>query len=556
MSSLISSPASNKGEGFYVRRASRSEGLFFDEFDNDSAWIREEAIITLPPIHELRRVVIRGSLMAHPELSGIEVGFPQLNVFLKKHHVATVALTSPQRWEVGIDVPGEIAAEGAEIILELRGVTWTNLLAWLARVAETAPLADRIQRFRKQNRNRQLRIQNVEADGMLVFDFANRAAPYSPAFARAHAHLGLNIVGFITADLGIGESARSMIRAADSVRIPAAAVPLKLPCKARQGDLSFAAYVQDTNPHAINVFHLDAPASRDIDTHHGANFRKGKYNIGYWAWELPEFPDAWLAYFDYFHEIWAPSDFVRQTIAAKSPLAVITMPHAIEFTRPVASKADLRVSFGLPAEKFLFLFLYDLNSYTERKNPRGVLEAFRRSGLSQRGAVLVIKIHGAEGNESDLDALRRDVADLPGTIFITDSLPRHRVYELEAACDCFVSLHRSEGFGFAVAECMYLGKPVIATNWSATAEFLNESNGAPVRFTLKTLERNYGPYAKGQTWAEADVAHAAEWMKRLFEDRALAERLGAAARATIERQYSLKAIGERYRARLEAIASW
>lgn len=553
---MNSSQNPNKGEGFYARRASRSEGLFFDEFDNDSAWIREEAFITLPPIHELRRVIIRGHFKVHPELSGIEVGLPRLNVFLKKQHMASVALASAQRWEVVLDVPPEVAAEGAEIVLELRGVTRTNLLAWLARVAEKAPWADRIQRFRKQNKNRQLRIQNVEADGMLVFDFANRAAPYSPAFARAHAHLGLNVVGFITADLGIGESARAMIRAADCARIPAAAVPLKLPCKARLGDLTFAAYVQDTNPQVVNVFHLDAPASRDIDTHHGADFRKAKYNVGYWAWELPEFPDAWLPYFDYFQEIWAPSEFVRQAIAAKSPIPVITMPHAIEFPRPAASQVDLRVSFGLPADQFLFLFLYDLNSYTERKNPRGVLDAFRRSGLARSGAALVIKIHGAEGNEHDLENLRREVADLPGTHFITDSLARHRVYELETACDCFVSLHRSEGFGFAVAECMYLGKPVIATNWSATAEYLDETNGAPVRYILKTLDKNFGPYAKGQTWAEADTSHAAEWMQRLFSDRALATRLGSAAQATIERQFSLKAVGQRYRARLDAIASW
>jgi glycosyltransferase involved in cell wall biosynthesis len=550
------SSSSAKGEGVYVRRASRSVGLFFDDFASDSAWLREEGSLVLPPLHDLRKVVLRGEVTTFPGLTGAEAGFPQLDLMLGSRHVATVSVTTPQSWEVTLEVPPDMAADGAEIRLRLRGVAWTNFLAWLARVAEDLPLGRRIQRFRQQNRNRQLRIRNVEADGMLVFDFSNRAAPYSPAFARKHAMLGLNVVGFITADLGIGQSARAMVRAADAVRIPAAAIPLKLPCKARLGDLTFAAYVQDHNPHAVNVFHLDAPASRDIDTHHGAGFRSGKYNIGYWAWELPEFPDAWLPYFEPFHEIWAPSHFVREAIAAKSPLPVITMPHAVEFPLPTASTAELRASFGLPADAFLFLFLYDLNSYTARKNPRAVLEAFRLSGLSRQGASLVIKVHGVEGNEADFAALQREVADLPGTRLITDSLLRARVYELEAACDCFISLHRSEGFGFAVAECMFLGKPVIATDWSATAEFLNGSNGAPVRYDLVTLEKNHGPYARGQTWAEADTAHAAEWMNRLFADRALGVRLGEAARATIQREFSLKAIGARYRARLEAIASW
>jgi glycosyltransferase involved in cell wall biosynthesis len=136
------------------------------------------------------------------------------------------------------------------------------------------------------------------------------------------------------------------------------------------------------------------------------------------------------------------------------------------------------------------------------------------------------------------------------------ALSRSDLYALEAACDCFVSLHRSEGFGLAVAECMYLGKPVIATDWSATAEYLNTENGCPVRAKLVTLERSHGPYSKGQIWADPDVAHAAEWMQRLYHDRTLAARLGAAARETVEKRFSPEVIGARYRRRLEAIASW
>lgn len=543
-------------EGIYVRCSARSEGLFFDEFMNDSAWIREKAVVRLPPISDLKRVVVKGKARPHPDARGIEVGLPPLDVFLNTQHIATVAVDSAQPWEVAVDVPPNIAAEGAVLVFKLRGVAGTNFLAWLARITAALPIAGRIQRFRKQNRNRQIRVTTLEADGKVAFDFSNRHSPYTPAFARAHTQLGINVVGFITADLGIGESARCMIRAADAAKIPAAAVPLKLPCKARLGDQSFAAFVQDHNPHVVNIFHLDPPASRDIDTHHGADFRARKYNIGYWAWELPEFPDGWLGSFDFFQEIWCPSEFVRRAIAEKSPLAVVTMPHAVEFARPSAPVPQLRSAFKLPLDRYLFLFVYDLNSYTERKNPNAVIEAFRRSGLGAKGATLVIKVHSVAGNERDLEALRSRLVDLPGALLITESFSRAKIYELETACDCFVSLHRAEGFGFAVAECMYLGKPVIATDWSATAEYLNATNGAPVRAPLITIDRNHGPYAKGQTWAEPDIDHAAEWMQRLFKDRALGERLGAAARQTIEREFSLKAVGVRYRRRLETIASW
>ena len=157
------------------------------------------------------------------------------------------------------------------------------------------------------------------------------------------------------------------------------------------------------------------------------------------------------------------------------------------------------------------------------------------------------------GNEADLAQLQASVADLPGTVLITETLSREDVYRLQAACDCYVSLHRSEGFGLAVAECMLLGKPVIATDWSATAEFLDETNGCPVRYRLVPLERNHGPYGKGQWWAEADPDHAADWMRRLRADAGLCARLGAAAHATIVARFSPGVVGARYRKRLEGI---
>ncbi|HTO04310.1 MAG TPA: glycosyltransferase family 4 protein, partial [Opitutus sp.] len=303
----------------------------------------------------------------------------------------------------------------------------------------------------------------------------------------------------------------------------------------------------------VNVIHIDAPASRDIDHHHGKAFRADKYNIAYWAWELREFPDAWVPNFAYFDEVWCPSDFARDAIAMSSPIPVLTMPHAIAFDRP---SGDHRERFGLPADKFLFLFVSDLNSYAARKNPHAVIAAFRASGLAGRGAALVIKVQNSTDNPEDVATLQQAVRDLPGTVLITGTLTREEIYQLESACDCFVSLHRSEGFGLAVAECMYLGKPVISTDWSATAEFVNSANGCPVRCDVVPIEKTHGPYVKGQLWAEPDISHAAEWMRRLFADRNLATSLGSAGQRTIETRFSPAVIGARYRRRLESIATF
>lgn len=546
-------PASHRSPpagGAFSRRFTAYSGLFFDEFDPNSAWIRERASVRLPPLIGVRGLLVRGEVVAHPEARGIEVGGPDVRIAVNDRDDTTVRGAIAGTWETRLAVPN---AETVTLTFELGGTGLTNLLAWLGRVTGLAAW----QRFRAQNKNRQLRIKSIETDaGEVIFDFSRRDAPYSPAYARRHAKLGLNIVGFLTAELGVGESARCMVRAADAAAIPTALVPLKLNCKNRLGDQSFATRLQEDNPYDVNVVHLDPPASRDIDHHHGRQFRAGKYNIGYFAWELPEFPDTWTPSFDYYEEIWCPSDFTAAAIAMKSPLPVLTMPHAIAFDAPQGSPAELRARFNLPRDKFLFLCLFDLNSYAARKNPRGVIDAFRQSGLPGRDAALVIKVQNVAANAADFAALQASVRDLPGTVLLTETLSRADVYALEAACDCFVSLHRSEGFGLAIAECMLLGKPVISTDWSAPAEFVTPENGCPVRARLVTLEQNHGPYAKGSTWAEPDALHAAEHMRRLAADRALAAKLGAAARETIQRRFFPAVIGARYRARLENIATF
>ncbi len=547
---MPSSQRSRPKGGAYQRRFSHYAGLFFDEFEPASAWIRETATVRLPPLGDVRELVIRGEYKPHASARGLEVGAPTLEIAVDGIPAATVAPSQPGPWATRVSVP---APSAALLTLALRGVSLTNTAAWAGRLTGVGAL----QRFRAQNKNRQLRIRTIEtATGEAIFDFSHRDAPYSAAFARRHARLGLNVVGFLTADLGVGESARCMVRAAEAAQLPVALVPLKLNCKNRLGDRTYESRLQETNPHDVNVIHVDPPAARDIDHHHGPAFRSGKYNIGYFAWELPEFPDAWMASFETFDEIWCPSAFTTAAIALKSPLPVLTMPHAIHFARPAESTLELRRRFGLPRDPFLFLTLFDLNSYAERKNPRAVVEAFRQSGLAGRGAALVVKVQNVAGNEADFATLKASVADLPGTVLLEETLPRSDVYALEAACDAFVSLHRSEGFGLAVAESMFLGKPVISTDWSATAEFVTPENGCPVRATLITLERNHGPYAKGQSWADPDPAEAAEYMRRLVADRTLARTLGERARETMETRFSPLAIGTRYRRRLECIAAF
>ncbi|MBP7142899.1 MAG: glycosyltransferase family 4 protein [Opitutaceae bacterium] len=529
------------------------EGFFFDSLSTDSAWIREVGILRLPPLDQPLMLRICGRFEPAPTEGTGRLDYPGLMIRVPGSNVSSCVPAPPQGgdWETTIAVPQGSPSRPPEILFQLTGVAWTNAFAWMGRVSGIPFL----QRFRAQDLNRRLRISTIgTVGGEVIVDFGNRQSPFVPEFTRRHLRLGINIAGFLTADLGVGESARCMVRAADAVALPTALINLRLHCKNPIGDMTYASRLVADPVHPVNIVHVDPPASLDIEHHHGRRFRTDHYNIGYWAWELPDFPDAWMRAFDCFDEIWCPSEFVRAAISLKSPIPVLSMPHAIAFARPLDSMPVLRNRLGLPADRFLFLFIFDLNSYAERKNPQAVVEAFRRSGLQHEGCRLVLKVHNVAGNEADLASLRLSLDDLPGSVVITRTLDRSEVYALEAACDCFVSLHRSEGFGLALAECMYLGKPVIATDWSATTEFLDADCGLPVRAGLVTLDRSHGPYSKGQSWAAPDIDHAVAQMRRIRNDGKLRSDIGSSAKQRIESRFAPALIGERYRRRLEAIA--
>ena len=124
-----------------------------------------------------------------------------------------------------------------------------------------------------------------------------------------------------------------------------------------------------------------------------------------------------------------------------------------------------------------------------------------------------------------------------------------------AACDCYVSLHRSEGFGLTPAEAMYLGKPVIATGYSGNLDYMTPENSYLVDYELQRIGRGNSPYPADGEWADPDIDHAARLMREVVEDPLAAERRGQQAAADIRAGYSPDAAGETMERRLEHVRS-
>lgn len=356
---------------------------------------------------------------------------------------------------------------------------------------------------------------------------------------------GINIAGQIASESGVGEAARSSIRAIEAAGIPH--VLNNIPGLSRQNDLTYTDF-SEGNPYMINLIHVNADGAPDFFLRGPGRF-KDRYNIGYWLWELSEFPRQWRDSFRFFDEIWTSSDFCAESISKSSPVPVVKIPLAVEVK---GLKNLKRPDFGLEEDKFIFLFVFDFYSYIERKNPLAAVEAFRRAFGGSTRAQLVLKCSNSHWNIRERDRLLEASRGLDVKL-IDGYLGKEELHTLVSLCDCYLSLHRSEGFGFTLAEAMYLEKPVIATGYSGNMDFMDDTNSFLVRHSMVKIEKESGPYKKGNVWAEPDASHAAELLRLVYENSDLARKVGRKAAADIKALLCPASVGKMIHARVAEI---
>jgi glycosyltransferase involved in cell wall biosynthesis len=396
---------------------------------------------------------------------------------------------------------------------------------------------------------RSLRLQ-VRARGMQWRGLRARAA----FAARRHdvpqtvrdAPLGVNVSGYITTESGMGEAARASIRSLEAVGIPMTLS--NVASFLRQQDQSFAGFT-DANPHPFNLVHLNADNMLAFAAARGPRYFRNRYTIGYWFWELSKWRDDWLSAFNHVDEVWVATEFTRACLAEVSPVPVVRMPLPVVLPSPPPLG---RAHFGLPETGAVFLLTFDVSSQTERKNPLAVIRAFRRAALPRGAATLVLKYTNAE---YDRDAVRRFHEEAEGldVTMIDGYLGRDELTALMNVADCYVSLHRAEGFGLTMAEAMLLGKPVIATNYSGNVDFMTGDNSYLVDYRTVPVTRDYGPYLRGFVWAEPDIVQAAQAIRDVALERGEAIEKGRRAQHDMRTLHSPAQTGPRVRERLEAI---
>jgi glycosyltransferase involved in cell wall biosynthesis len=366
--------------------------------------------------------------------------------------------------------------------------------------------------------------------------------------------LAVRLTGYLGHTLGLGAAARGYVDALGAAGVPVSTVSvplhhLALPVALEEayGRHGFEDLVHGGR-HGFEIVAVNADELPDFVQRLGDHYFEGP-RIGIWGWETNAIPERWRRAFDLVEEIWVYSRFMAENIGAQSPVPVLALPPPVR--RPDGSPAQSRL--GVP-DGFLFLFVFDYLSTVQRKNPVGLVEAFKAAFAPGEGPQLVVKTINAPLRPLSEEEVLWAAHGREDIHVIDRSLSTSELNGLMAGCDCYVSLHRAEGFGLTIAEAMALGKPAIATGYSGNVDFMNSANSYLVDYTIGRVGPECEIYPPEGEWAEPSIEHAAQLMRRVVERPDEAAAKGEQAAADVARLLSAEAAGTRMRARLEQLA--
>ena len=353
---------------------------------------------------------------------------------------------------------------------------------------------------------------------------ANPSEPANDCVGGKHL---VAVIGYLTAETGVGESSRGVIRVLDPLNFDVKLYNIERNY-ARAEDTEFANRLE-----AAPLDHVEFDACIvcvnadqvpiEIPQYPVSLLSKSKRRIGYWYWETETFPESqtWIA--NYFDEIWVATEFVQKALirsGLRVPVRVV--PPSLS-TLP--SSYMTRKQLGLPDRRQVCLSVFDATSFLGRKNPLGVINALKRLyAAGQDKPLLVLKTTNMKDADSEKLLQMANPVDV---VIINKYFSREETLSLIAASDCYISLHRAEGLGLSLIDAMRLGVPLVTTGYSGPCDFINEGNSWLVPWTYCSAQWEDGPYF-GSLWADPDLEVAA---RRISE--ALCSNNGTSAKTAI-----------------------
>ncbi|MGM5481148.1 MAG: glycosyltransferase [Nanobdellota archaeon] len=362
---------------------------------------------------------------------------------------------------------------------------------------------------------------------------------------------GANILGYLSTESGMGESARSLVSIFDELTYDTALINFNRSASRKNGAGNLQYRFSTDNKYYVNIVVVNGDQMCPLLDDFFSMYFDDRYNIAYWTWETEKIPRIWKKWLSFFNEIWVPSTYVRDVIAKETATPVRVVSHRIDV--PSSSNKKIRPSLGIPRSTFLFCFMFDNYSFMERKNPLALIKAFQKAFPDNNDVSLLIKTINNSFHCKGYNRLKSLCEADPRIHLVATYLEREDVGALLDTCDCYVSLHRSEGFGLTIAESMARGKPVIVTDYSGNKDFTTADTAFLVKSKRVAIHKDIGPYKKGTVWSRPSIADAAKKMRLVYSDAQQRAAKAEAGQRIIRDRFSSKAISRTVQRHMERI---
>jgi|SRR5271166_92241 len=267
------------------------------------------------------------------------------------------------------------------------------------------------------------------------------------------------------------------------------------------------------------------------------------------VWETDTMPPLWRNPLTHAVDVWLPCRFNVEVFGRALSRQPFCLPHPAPSRRDAAG-GDLDFArLGVAAEDFL---VYACFEWQDRKNPRGAMQAFLRAFPAEGDAVLLLKTNpGAAGAAA---AALREVRDETGAqgrvVLCCEAWDDARIAALHSRGDCYISLHKGEGWGYPLFEAACRGTPVVATGYSGPLDYLDPEHHWLVRHQPTPVRQPYAFYHPSMSWSEPDLFHAAEGLRWVHGDRAEARAKSREAAQRLIETFSAREIGAMAKARM------
>ncbi len=350
---------------------------------------------------------------------------------------------------------------------------------------------------------------------------------------------GINLVGYARSMSGLGDDIRGLIIVLDRLCIPYSVVCLGHP----SDHLMYGRVPNEVlKPvYASSIFCMNGfEFCKLSDIYKNLSDNYG-YIVLQAPWELPKLVAKWGPKLEVVDKIWAISKFVETAFTSADFDNVVYNPPIVDVFTPSISNKIRRQK-----RPFTFLYVFDAASYLSRKNPQAAVQCFQKAFQSDENVCLILKVSNAESSAEFAELERKCLSDK--RIHVKrQSLKPEQIVKMINQCSCYLSLHRSEGFGRTIAQASLLAKPVIATNWSGSTDILPDNCRLNVAYTLIAVKEGEYPGFEQQHWAEPDEAVAIEKMKEIyFATDALRLKTGLENQKFAQERFTPEASVERY----------